>query len=125
MLIKILAVGFGGMLGSILRYLTVKSIDERIVSALPAGTLVVNFAGSLILGAVFGLSISKAGISENFRLFMGTGICGGFTTFSAFSLENYLLLQPRPLLMVSYIAVSVLTGLIGVATGILLARSAG
>lgn len=109
MIRDICIVGLGGCLGSILRYLASLLVTSKIF---PYATLSVNIIGSFIIGAVFALSIKETGISNNWRLFLATGICGGFTTFSAFSLENLGLLQNgKPVMALIYIFTSILLGI--------------
>jgi CrcB protein len=119
----VLYVGIGGALGSIARYLTIKGIDEKIQSQFPYGTLTVNLVGSLILGFVFGLTMHRQRGADEIRLFIGTGICGGFTTFSTFSLENFLLIHEKPLFSVLYIGFSVILGLAAAALGFFAGKS--
>lgn len=85
-----LIVGLGGFLGSICRYLISQNISKE-SGPFPLSTFVVNILGSLLIGVFYGLSQEK--ISEDIRLFATVGFCGGFTTFSAFALENLKLLQ--------------------------------
>ncbi|MEJ7645000.1 MAG: fluoride efflux transporter CrcB [Chryseolinea sp.] len=116
---KILAVGGGGFLGSISRYLTVKFIDSRIATVLPYGTLLVNIVGSFLLGLLYGAALRYTGVTENWRLFLGAGFCGGFTTFSAFAFENVNLIQQKDYgISFTYIIVSVVIGLGALAAGI-------
>jgi CrcB protein len=122
-LYAIMYVGLGGAIGSIARYITVKSIDERISSSFPFGTITVNITGSLILGFLYGLSMRKPEIGQNWRLFIGTGICGGFTTFSAFALENFNLLPQKGLLALIYIIASLVLGILAVAGGYWIGKS--
>ena len=85
MIKNLLLVGLGGSIGSMLRYATAMLINTKYF---PWPTLIVNVVGSFIIGAVFALSIKDEAFSNNWKMFLATGICGGFTTFSAFSLEN-------------------------------------
>ncbi len=78
-----LLVGAGGAIGSMARYATALLIGARMF---PFATLTVNVAGSFIIGVLLGLSM-KSNISDNTWKFLAVGVCGGFTTFSAFSLE--------------------------------------
>lgn len=86
-------------MGSVLRYL-VSGFAQRLLvpgagalAAFPAGTLVVNVTGSLLIGLVAGLAESRALIGPDARLLLVTGMLGGYTTFSAFSLETLLLIR--------------------------------
>jgi len=107
----LLLIGTGGFIGSVLRYLTSLFIQEKFISAFPFGTLGVNVIGCFIIGIVFQLS-EKGGLSYEWRLFLATGICGGFTTFSAFSTESISLLRDGQMLPAFlYIAASVFFGL--------------
>lgn len=93
---------------------------------LPAGTLIVNIAGSLALGVLAGYFTSRTGFSQHFRLFLTTGILGGFTTFSAFSLDTAFLLQRHAYWTAAgYAAVSVLGSIAALFLGLSLWRTAG
>ncbi|PJZ77531.1 fluoride efflux transporter CrcB [Leptospira neocaledonica] len=85
-----LIVGLGGFLGSVCRYMISQTIAKE-SSPFPISTFTVNILGSLLIGIFYGLSQGK--ISEEIRLFATVGFCGGFTTFSAFALENLKFLQ--------------------------------
>jgi CrcB protein len=87
---ELLLVGAGGAVGSALRYAVSGAVA---MAAFPAGTLVVNVTGSLLIGLVAGLAESRSLISAEAWLFLVTGVLGGYTTFSAFSLETLLLLR--------------------------------
>ncbi len=90
----LLLVGLGGAIGSMLRYLAVLFVSNRLPGySFPFGTLAVNFTGSLLIGIVYGLSVRYEWLSPQLRLFLVTGILGGYTTFSAFALENMILFQ--------------------------------
>jgi CrcB protein len=90
----VILVGIGGLLGSVARYLAAAFISKTILSAFPYGTFAVNVVGCLIIGLVLGLSERFDWVPE-WRLFLATGFCGGFTTFSSFAYENILLLQDK------------------------------
>lgn len=118
---KILLVGIGGSLGSMLRYVSAKTIDARLNSSFPYGTLTVNLIGSFIIGLLFAL-VAKRTNSENWNVFFGAGFCGGFTTFSAFALENMTLLNQKMLAtsmlyIISTLALGLLAVFIGMALG--------
>lgn len=84
-------VGLGGMLGSVTRYIFGLLIKT---ATFPYATGIVNIGGALTMGVIMGLAF-KGQISPNLRLFLATGFCGGFTTFSAFAWENLELLQQQ------------------------------
>jgi fluoride exporter len=90
MLKNFLLVGLGGGIGAMLRYFFSSVIKHN---TFPYNTLLINIAGSLLIGIVFGLTEKSNAISEQLKLFLATGICGGFTTFSAFSVENMQLIK--------------------------------
>lgn len=101
--------GLGGAAGSMLRYGMYLLFP---VKDFPLATLIVNIIGSFIIGVVIALSIKDAAFLNNWKLFLATGICGGFTTFSAFSAENMSLLQNQKYLMaVAYITISMVAGI--------------
>ncbi|MBB6013200.1 fluoride efflux transporter CrcB [Aquamicrobium sp. NLF2-7] len=84
-----LAVAFGGAFGSLARYL-VSVVAQPISGSLPWGTIIINIAGSFIIGLFGTLTLAQGRfpVSENVRLLVMVGICGGFTTFSSFSLQT-------------------------------------
>jgi fluoride exporter len=109
MIKQLLLVGFGGMLGSMLRYATGLALKS---TQWPVGTFVVNLSGSFMLGVVLGVALKNELFDTNWRLFLATGVCGGFTTFSAFSAEGIQLLQQqRYSIFFLYFALSILLGL--------------
>ena len=95
MIANILLVGFGGALGSIVRFLSVYAVARSVPDGFPLGTLAVNVTGCFVMGMVFGLSHRFDWLTPEWRFFLATGFCGGFTTFSAFAYENIILLQHR------------------------------
>lgn len=90
MLKAVLIVGLGGALGTMCRY--VLSVVWK-QGTFPFTTLLINVMGSLVIGIVFALNEKNNFISNDMKLFLATGICGGFTTFSTFSVENVMLLK--------------------------------
>src|SRR5579863_3447903 len=106
-----LMIGAGGFIGSVCRYLLAQAVQGRFLSAFPFGTLTVNIVGCFVIGLIFAAS-DKGVLSAEWRLFLATGICGGFTTFSAFSIETVSLLRGGQMgYALSYVAASVLLGL--------------
>lgn len=87
--------GLGGFIGTCLRFLTGKFCHVLTSSAFPWGTLAVNIIGSFAIGIFFGLAEKHNLISQSMNVFLITGFCGGFTTFSSFADDIYLLLQQR------------------------------
>lgn len=115
-------VGIGSFIGGTLRYLIAQMVQSKFLSAFPFGTLTVNIIGCLVIGIVFGMS-EKLNLSPEWRLFLATGICGGFTTFSAFSLETMQLLRDGQILYgLLYVATSILVGLLAVYLGMTLLK---
>lgn len=110
----LLLVALGGALGSIARYLLSGWVLHRmLVQQFPAGTFVVNVLGCFAVGVLGGLVVKHDFFSASTRLFLFTGIAGGFTTFSAFGLETFYLLRKGELAVAaSYVALSVLVGLL-------------
>jgi CrcB protein len=110
MIKNLLIVFAGGGLGAVLRLLGYVFIPSQ---SFPFATLFVNILGSLFIGIIFGLNIRHAAFSEEMKLFLATGICGGFTTFSAFSVENLGMLQQGKIAMAFlYIIISVILALV-------------
>jgi len=85
-------VGLGGAVGAMLRFIVV-SLAAQVGLAFPLGTLIVNVAGSLLIGMFAGYALLHADIAQGGKLFFQTGLLGAFTTFSAFSLDTLLLWQ--------------------------------
>jgi CrcB protein len=86
-------VAAGSALGGVLRFLMVPWAQRFFAPGFPGGTLAVNVAGSLLIGLVLRLATEPGVIPPETRVFLTVGVCGGFTTFSAFSAENMELMQ--------------------------------
>jgi len=82
-----LMIAIGGAIGSMARYAAVGYITPLFNYRFPVGTFIVNISGSFLIGLAYVLLVEKAVLPSEWRLFFITGILGGFTTFSAFSLE--------------------------------------
>ena len=119
MLIKnLLLVGLGGMLGTLLRYLSYAAFGSH---SFPYVTLVINIAGSFIIGVVTAMVLKNT--SSDLKLFLATGVCGGFTTFSAFSIETVQMLQQnRNIAALVYVSCSVGLGIVAALSGFLISR---
>lgn len=121
MLIQFIMVGFGGALGSMMRYL-ISLIPVN--NTFPFLTLITNLLGALLIGFIVGLSDNLL-IAKKFLLFFKTGVCGGFTTFSTFSLEAVQLFQRGEFFLGAlYAALSVILCLFGIVVGEYLGRLA-
>jgi CrcB protein len=117
-----LFIGLGSFIGGIGRYWISKLIQTQLTTVFPYGTFTVNVVGCFLIGAVFGWS-AKGNLDPNWQLFLSTGILGGFTTFSAFSMETINLLRGGHTgTAMLYIALSVIVGLIGSMVGYSLMR---
>ncbi len=118
-----LLVGAGGFLGSIARYLTAIWLTKSFPSAFPYGTFAANIVGCLLIGVIYGLGQRFEWLTPELRLFLATGFCGGFTTFSSFNLENTFLLQNSNYLTFAIYAISSFAvGLLAVFGGITLTK---
>ena len=119
------AIGVGGGIGSILRYVITVAMTQWLGPGFPWATLTINITGSLIIGTVFELAQTRMlGISPLVRLFLMTGILGGYTTFSTFSLEMVNLYgEGAAGLALLYAVGSVILGFLAAFAGIVLVRS--
>ena len=123
MIKNILLVGIGGALGSVVRYLCQRWFMFNYSHHFPLGTFVVNITGCLLIGIFWGIAFRSFVGNEHWKLFLMTGICGGFTTFSAFTLEGVgLLKEQRTGLFFLYVAGSVLLGLLATYVGMKISR---
>jgi CrcB protein len=91
---ELLLVAVGGGVGSALRYVVTNAVPRATsLPGWPLGTLAVNVSGSLLIGFIAGLVFTRQVPGEGLRLLLVTGVLGGYTTFSAFSLENLVLMR--------------------------------
>jgi CrcB protein len=120
---NILLVGFGGAIGSIARYLSQKYIYEWHPHPFPFGTFLVNIAGCFLIGVFYGLMEKGNILTPEWRLFLTTGLCGGFTTFSTFAYENVILLKTGDFIYLGlYIAGSVVLGIAAAFGGVVILK---
>jgi len=121
---NILFVAIGGMLGSVLRYLLSTLMVGLLPYPFPFGTFVVNLIGCFVMGATVSYAERSLWFNQEWRIFITVGLCGGFTTFSAFALENItLLLDKNYLAFAAYVFASVVLGTGAALAGFLLVRS--
>ncbi|MBV9881463.1 MAG: fluoride efflux transporter CrcB [Sphingomonadaceae bacterium] len=121
---NLLIVMLGGALGAGARHLVGAFALARYGPGFPWGTLTVNLAGGLLMGLLAGW-LTRAGGNEAARLFFAVGILGGFTTFSAFSLETFLMLERSQYgLATLYVGASVIGSVLLLFLGLLAMRTA-
>ena len=129
-LLASLLVALGGAIGSVLRYqvgrLLTHLLGVQAVTTFPWATLTVNVVGSMAMGLLAGFLARHGHGGEQWRLFVGVGLLGGFTTFSSFSLEMMLLIERgQSGQAFVYAAVSVLAGLSALYVGLIAMRVSG
>lgn len=113
----------GGAIGAGCRYQLGRVSLTLLGPNYPWGTLFANLIGGLAMGLLAGLLGRLSGSGEALRLFIGVGVLGGFTTFSAFSLETALMIERGALLAASaYVAISVIGAVAALFAGLALAR---
>lgn len=124
---RLLIVAAGGALGAVARYgVGVWTLRLFPTTQWPWATLAVNVVGGLLMGLLAGWLAFRGGAhSESLRLFAAVGVLGGFTTFSAFSLEAALMIERRQLAMAGgYVAASVVLSIAALFIGLMVARRA-
>lgn len=89
---QLLLVFLGGGVGSVLRFIFGKYLNST-ETGIPYGTFAANIVGSLLIGFILGLAAKNSSLTNNQILFLATGFCGGFTTFSTFAYENHVFLK--------------------------------
>lgn len=113
----LLGVGVGSFVGGALRYLLSQAVQATALSTFPFGTLAVNLIGCFLIGVVFALT-DKGFLTVEWRLFLATGLLGGFTTFSAFSNETVAMLRDGQFVYAAfYVGASVIFGLVSTFLG--------
>ena len=123
-MLKVIYVGFGGFIGSILRYSLYILTSNILGYTSPVATLFINIIGCFLIGSAYQLFSEHLVISENLRLFIIIGLLGGFTTFSAFSIDAFLLYQNSgKILALAYVVLSIILSLLATLAGVWLIKS--
>ena len=123
-MLSFLYVGIGGALGSMARFWAAGAVARMTSTAFPYGTILINILGSFVIGWFAGLTVSKQPPSPDMRAFVMAGLCGGFTTFSAFSLQTLeLLREGRVLAATVNVGVSVVLCVAVCGAGLALGRA--
>lgn len=121
---NLIAVFLGGGIGSVLRYLSGFLFGKSSVTVFPFATFFVNILGSLFLGFMLGLFMTKFNANTHTKLFFTVGIAGGFTTFSTFTVETFNLFKDgHNYLALIYPVASIILGFVAVLAGFYLART--
>lgn len=119
----ILIVAIGGAVGSVARYLATLAAAQALGTHFPWGTLAVNIVGSFLMGLVIALGAHKLQLSNELRLGLTTGFLGGFTTFSAFSLDFATLFERKDYALAAlYLAGSVGLSILALFVALILVR---
>ncbi len=117
---SLLFIDIGSFVGGVCRYLLQQFVQKQYPSSIPLGTLSVNLIGCFVIGVVYELSAKGNLLSPEMRLFLATGICGGFTTFSSFAYENVsMVLEGEFYYPLLYVLISIIIGFGAVHAGIL------
>lgn len=118
-------VAIGGALGASARYGLLNLVDSYFPAlSFPLGTLIANVMGSFVAGLLIGLLLTYLPTAKNLQIFLMTGVLGGFTTFSAFSLETIKMIDSgHKLMALLYIMISISLALLAVMLGLWLSRS--
>jgi fluoride exporter len=121
----VIAVAVGAAIGGVLRYVVGQIFLQRFGPGFPYGTLFINVTGSVLIGVVAQLAATRAfGVTPLVRILLATGILGGYTTFSTFSLDALTLFESGALPALIYTFASVVLGFGGAALGIVIGRLA-
>lgn len=122
--INIALVAAGGAVGSALRYAISQWVVARFGPIVPWHTLAINVTGAFLLGVLMALAVERGIVSEPWRLVLGVGVLGGYTTFSTFAFESVeLFAEHAPVLGLAYALGSVCAGVIAAWAGIAVGRS--
>jgi CrcB protein len=120
---QILMLGSGGFIGTVLRYWVQVFFARQFSILFPLGTFIVNITGCLVIGLLYGMANRHDWLTAEWRLFLITGLCGGYTTFSAFAFEGVSMLkQGQWIPFLLYILLSVLVGILATMVGYALTK---
>ena len=121
--LPLLLIGAGGAIGSVCRYLATLFVTRFVTVPFPMGTFLVNISGCFLIGLFYGIAARYAWLNLEWRLFLITGICGGYTTFSSFSFESISLLRQGDYgYFFTYVTGSVVLGLLATVGGMSLVK---
>lgn len=119
----VLIIGAGGAIGSIFRYLTSLFVAKFWSGHFPLATFITNAIGCLLIGLFIGFLERQQLANSDLKWFLLTGFCGGYTTFSTFGHENFMLLQNHnSMISFAYIGLSILTGLAAIWFGLFVSK---
>jgi len=113
MIRNFLLIGIGGAAGSMARYAITLLLPKTAVTSFPVSTLLVNLLGSLLIGLLAGVALRSQWMTQTGTALLAAGLCGGFTTFSAFALDGIRLLEAGAVLTaLLYVSLSVVVGMV-------------
>lgn len=122
-MINLIAIGGFGLVGVFSRYF-VDQVAGKWFEVFPTGILLINILGSLVAGIVYVMGTERSLLSSHLSVGLLVGFCGGFTTFSAYSLQSVLLLEKGNLVQgIVYLSLSPVLGLLGAFCGVTMARA--
>jgi fluoride exporter len=122
-MLKLLLVMLGGAMGAASRFFLANLVSERYATIFPLGTFIINVTGSFLIGVLMMLFLNRTGFNANWRLFLVTGILGGYTTFSSFEWETFAVIRSgASFIALIYVISSVILGLGAVWLGALISN---
>ena len=120
---NLIIIGAGGAFGAVARHLVGALVIRHVNWAFPVGTFLVNLSGCFFIGLLYGIAVRYSWLTLEWRLFLITGICGGYTTFSSFSFESISLVrQGNYTYFFLYVLGSVILGLLATVIGIMVIK---
>jgi CrcB protein len=123
-MLPVFLVFLGGGLGAVMRYGMTIGVGRMAGTGFPLGTLSVNVIGSFLMGVIVAWFAFRGEGGQDWRLFLTSGLLGGFTTFSAFSLETMLLYERGDTMLAAvYVILSVMVSILALAAGLAIVRS--